>query len=77
MHRRNIRYESNTSSSNADAVFIGWQFTSWGEAFPLYNVTVAGHPQDGSTITLRELRRLHLRIPHTPPRPEPDSHVYH
>jgi len=77
MHQRDRNIDSKTSASKADAEFIGWQFTSWGEAFPLYNITVAGHPQDGSTLTLRELRRLHLRIPRTPSRPEPQSNVHH
>ena len=53
--------------SEADAIFIGWQETSWGEVFALYNITVAGHPAYGSTVTHRELRKLHLRIPESTP----------
>jgi hypothetical protein len=69
----NIPKRKNTAAMNAsqgikdeDAVFIGWQRTSWGETFPLYNVKAANHPANGSTVTEKSLRRLHLRIPPTP-----------
>jgi hypothetical protein len=53
---------ANRSVRNSDVVFIGWQGTSWGEVLALYNITVAGHPSYGSTVTDRELRMLHMRI---------------
>ncbi len=54
-------------TSDSDAVFIGWQETSWGEVLALYNITVAGHPSYGSTVADWELRRLYLRIPKSSP----------
>jgi len=58
--------DSPRSIEDEDAVFIGWQKTSWGETFPLYNVKTANHPAHGSTVTEKSLCRLHLRIPPTP-----------
>lgn len=55
---------------DAHAVFIGWQKTATGDVIALYNITLAGHPLRGSTVTDRRLLGLHLRIPHTPCRPE-------
>ena len=56
---------------NSDATFLGWQKTASGEFFPLYNITVAGHPSDHSTVNEATLRRMHLRTPRTPsPYPE-------
>ena len=52
-----------------DAEFLGWQRTSWGEEFPLYNITAIGHPSMGSTVTGASLLRLHLQVPRTPLRP--------
>lgn len=49
-----------------DAEFLGWQRTSWGEEFPLYNITAVGHPSCGSTVTGASLLRLHLQVPRTP-----------
>lgn len=49
-----------------DAVFMGWQRTGLGEFFALYNITAAGHPSLGSTVTEQGLRMLNLRVPRTP-----------
>jgi hypothetical protein len=57
------------SISDTDAVFIGWQPSPWGGTFPLYNITRAGHPAHGSTVSDRELRGMNLRLPETPPPP--------
>jgi hypothetical protein len=54
------------SIRNEDAVFMGWQKTGSGEAFALYNITAAGHPSLGSTVTGEGLRKLDLQIPRTP-----------
>ena len=51
------------------AVFIGWQKKATGETFALYNITLAGHPLRGSTVSDRRLLGLLLRIPPTPARP--------
>ena len=69
------RRKKSSHAPPPDAVFIGWQTTTWGVNFPLYNITVDGHPRFGSTITGRELRRLRLRVPPTPagPGPRPDA----
>jgi len=57
------------SARNEDAVFMGWQKTDWGEIFPLYTITAAGHPSLGSTVTDKSLLKLNLQIPQTPLRP--------
>lgn len=54
------------STRNEDAVFMGWQKTGSGETLALYNITVAGHPSLGSTVTGEGLRKLNLQIPRTP-----------
>ncbi len=54
-------------TSDSDAVFIGWQETSWGEVLALYNITVAGHSSYGSTVADWELHKLSLRIPKSSP----------
>lgn len=54
------------SARREDAVFKGWQKTSSGEVFALYNITLAGHPSLGSTVTDRTLRMLNLRVPGAP-----------
>ena len=61
---------TNRSAAGTDAVFIGWQPSPWGGVFPLYNITRAGHPARGSTVSDRELRAMRLRIPDSPPPPE-------
>ena len=58
-------------SKPTDAVFVGWQRTSLGEPFPLYNITAADHPSRGSTVTHETLQKMSLHIPQTsssPPR---------
>jgi len=55
------------SGRSKDAVFKGWQKTGSGEVFALYNITVAGHPLHGSTVTGETLHKLKLQIPGTPP----------
>lgn len=55
------------SVSRVDAVFIGWQPSPWGGAFPLYNITQKGHPWYGSTVSDRELRKLKLNVPEALP----------
>lgn len=58
---------TNRSATGKDAVFIGWQPSPWGGVFPLYNIVRAGHPARGATVSDRELRAMHLRIPDSPP----------
>jgi hypothetical protein len=53
-------------AGDSDAVFMGWQRTSWGELFPLYNITAEGHPSCGSTVTGASLIKMDLQIPQTP-----------
>jgi hypothetical protein len=57
-----IKYK-NTSVSDSDAVFLGWQETFSGETIALYNITAESHPSYGSTVTDRILRDLNLQIP--------------
>jgi len=57
------------AKNQSDAVFVGWQKTSSGEPFALYNITAAHHPSRGSTVTDQTLRKLHLTIPKTPAPP--------
>jgi phage/plasmid-like protein (TIGR03299 family) len=49
-----------------EAVFLGWQKTSWGDIFPLYNILKKGHPSYLSTVTEKTLHALQMRIPRTP-----------
>jgi phage/plasmid-like protein (TIGR03299 family) len=49
-----------------EAKFLGWQKTSWGDIFPLYNILKIGHPSYQSTVVEETLLALHLRIPRTP-----------
>jgi len=48
------------------AKFLGWQKTSLGETFALYNITAAGHPSFGSTVTSKTLHKLNLQAPTAP-----------
>jgi len=48
-----------------EAVFLGWQKTSSGDIFPLYNILRLGHPSYLSTVTQKTLQTLHLHIPRT------------
>ncbi len=54
------------SLCRVEAQFLGWQETSSGEIFPLYNILKQGHPSYLSTVTEKTLQALHLRIPRTP-----------
>ena len=54
------------STRSEDAVFKGWQKTGSGEVFALYNITSAGHPAHGSTVTDKTLHRLNLQVPSAP-----------
>ena len=54
------------SARKEDAVFMGWQRMGSGEALALYNITAAGHPSLGSTVTDKGLVKLNLQIPQTP-----------
>ena len=54
------------STRNEDAIFKGWQETRSGEVFALYNITSAGHPAVGSTVTERTLHKLNLEVPCAP-----------
>jgi hypothetical protein len=57
------------SARNEDAVFMGWQKTTGRETFALYNITAAGHPSLGSTVTEKSLLKLNLQVPQTLLRP--------
>jgi hypothetical protein len=54
---------SNRSGTKADAVFIGWQETTWGTRLALFNVTAEDHSSHGSTVCEPTLRELHLQVP--------------
>ncbi len=56
---------SKLPGSDSDAQFLGWQNTLSGEIFPVFNITVANHPFNHSTVTDTTLRRLGLRVPQT------------
>jgi hypothetical protein len=56
----------NPGSPNSDAEFLGWQKTTTGEVFALYNVTAEQHPLYQSTVSENTLRKQHLEIPPTP-----------
>ena len=55
------------STRSEDAVCKGWQITSSGEVFALYNITAAGHPALGSTVTDKTLHKMNLHVPGAPP----------
>ena len=55
-----------------EVVFLGWQKTTSGELFPLYNILRVGHPSYLSTVTDKTLHLLHLPVPRTPS-PYPDA----
>ena len=59
---------TNQSVPNSDAVFLGWQQIPWGRPLALYNITAAGHPLYGSTVTEDTLRKFNIQIPQIPPR---------
>jgi len=56
---------TNPPGSDSDANFVGWQETLSGKYFPLFNITIAGHPLYLSTVSDETLRRLRLRVPQT------------
>ena len=59
------------NTKGQDVEFLGWQETTNGEIFPLYNIIKIGHSSHRSTVTEETLKRMHLRIPRTPsPYPE-------
>jgi hypothetical protein len=57
---------SNQFDQSDDAVFLGWQKVPSGDFVALYNITVAGHPSNGSTVCDHTLRELNLRVPEFP-----------
>ncbi len=54
------------SRSNSDAEFIGWQRSTNGAEFALFNVTAPGHPLFHSTVSEKTLRQQQLEIPPVP-----------
>ncbi len=58
--------QANSSGSNSDAEFLGWQETLSGDFVPLFNIILTEHPLFGSTETRKGLSRLNLQIPRTP-----------
>jgi phage/plasmid-like protein (TIGR03299 family) len=61
-----------SSDTDFDAKFLGWQKKHSGEIFPVFNITMAGHPLCYSTVSETTLRKLNLRIPQTRS-PYPDT----
>ncbi|PKN66591.1 MAG: hypothetical protein CVU54_18110 [Deltaproteobacteria bacterium HGW-Deltaproteobacteria-12] len=57
--------QTSPPDSGSDANFIGWQKRISGEIFPLFNITLKGHPLYQSTVGEDTLRREHLRVPQT------------
>ncbi|NTW17357.1 MAG: DUF932 domain-containing protein [Syntrophaceae bacterium] len=55
----------NSTGSDPDANFIGWQEKISGEIFPLFNITTPDHPLYQSTVSEATLRRLHMPVPQT------------
>jgi len=45
-----------------DALFVGWQEKLTGDVFPLYVVTLAGHPYYGSSVSEKTLTELNLKF---------------
>jgi hypothetical protein len=65
-NRKQDTKTNNSRNAKSDAVFIGWQETSSGDAFPLYNITAENHPLYHSTVSDQTLRNQNLKIPQTP-----------
>lgn len=65
---KNISALTDRSDADSDAKFLGWQKTKSGEPVALYNITAAGHPSYGSTVSEKSLEKMNLEIPETPPR---------
>jgi hypothetical protein len=53
------------SPAGSDANFVGWQETSSGKSYPLFDITIADHPLYRSTVSDATLRKLGLRVPRT------------
>ena len=53
------------ASLGADAVFLGYQQSMIfvGKRFPLFNIIKKNHPYAGSTVGLKTLKKLGLKIP--------------
>jgi phage/plasmid-like protein (TIGR03299 family) len=69
---------TNSSRTDSDAIFIGWQRKLSGDVFPLFNVTDINHPLYRSTVSEDTLRRLNLRVPQTlSPYPEAELPPWH
>lgn len=66
-HGNQNKISNNPEAVNSDAVFIGWQKTTSGEVFPLFNVIAKNHPLYCSTVSEQTLRKQDLKIPQTPP----------
>ena len=64
-HGMLVRNSNNPGKVKSDAVFIGWQESSSGDSFPLYNITVKNHPLYQSTVSDQTLRDQNLKIPQT------------
>jgi hypothetical protein len=60
----NISERTNSSGSDSDANFLGWQQTLSGEIFPLYTITVADHPSYHSTVSDTTLSGAQLAHEH-------------
>jgi hypothetical protein len=54
---------TNLPGSDLDANFVGWQENLSGDFFPIFTITVAGHPSFQSTVSVSSLHRLGLRVP--------------
>ena len=59
------------NKSEPEATFLGWQKTRNGDPLALYNITVPGHPSDGSTVSAKSLARMNLEVPIASPAPGP------
>jgi hypothetical protein len=59
----NMPEHTNLPGSDLDANFVGWQESMSGDFFPLFMITVAGHPSYQSTVSVSSLRRMGLRVP--------------
>jgi len=55
----------NPAGPDPDANFLGWQESSSGELFPLFNINLADHPSYQSTVSEGTLRSMGLRVPWT------------
>lgn len=61
------------SGPDSDAEFVGWQKSTKGDAFALYNVTAPEHPLFQSTVSENTLRQQNLEVPPTPLQSEHNS----